>query len=501
MKNSKELKKIFIMLPIIMSVIMYFSFIVLFVKNFLINDFSLSLLDRFIEYNFRFYILCIGIFVYFLNINNPKFNKISSYILICSFIITFISSFVYFLYFFINSGSYSGVIFDVLYVIGFLLAIIYLSNILKKKRFNKFLILISTLFIILPDIKSEVVTFDLVIRILFVLSYTPYFYFFYSKKKNDNIFKFSINSFDIFKKFYSLIMLLSFVLLFFPAYGYDFGYGYSNYYNYFSVLLSFNVLIVLVSSLLFVLMNTKKIGFYFSILYPIELIMFSISYCVRDIGNCLNFIGFLNIALSILSVRFSYIILRSGDYKIKKTGYKVQISNIKKEGYEMQENGLIYEINGNMGRILKVYEDRCVLSTVAGIKSFALGGLTGATRGDKEFYYSDLTSVQFKNLGISSGYIQFEYAGSRSGNNFTSENSFLFSASIGTKKYGYLKEVMPTIYDYIHERVRMSKESHNETIIQQTSSADELLKFKKLLDDGIITQEEFDAKKKQLLNL
>ena len=40
------------------------------------------------------------------------------------------------------------------------------------------------------------------------------------------------------------------------------------------------------------------------------------------------------------------------------------------------------------------------------------------------------------------------------------------------------------------------------TIIQQsTSSAEELKKFKELLDMGIITQEEFDAKKKQLLGL
>ena len=37
--------------------------------------------------------------------------------------------------------------------------------------------------------------------------------------------------------------------------------------------------------------------------------------------------------------------------------------------------------------------------------------------------------------------------------------------------------------------------------IQQSSSADELKKFKDLLDTGVITQEEFDAKKKQLLGL
>lgn len=40
----------------------------------------------------------------------------------------------------------------------------------------------------------------------------------------------------------------------------------------------------------------------------------------------------------------------------------------------------------------------------------------------------------------------------------------------------------------------------NQTIIQQTS-ADELKKFKELLDMGAITQEEFDAKKKELLGL
>ena len=38
-------------------------------------------------------------------------------------------------------------------------------------------------------------------------------------------------------------------------------------------------------------------------------------------------------------------------------------------------------------------------------------------------------------------------------------------------------------------------------VVQQTSAADELKKFKELLDTGIITQEEFDAKKTQLLGL
>jgi predicted Zn-dependent peptidase len=40
---------------------------------------------------------------------------------------------------------------------------------------------------------------------------------------------------------------------------------------------------------------------------------------------------------------------------------------------------------------------------------------------------------------------------------------------------------------------------HNSTT--PASNADELKKFKELLDAGVITQEEFDAKKKQLLGL
>jgi len=37
-------------------------------------------------------------------------------------------------------------------------------------------------------------------------------------------------------------------------------------------------------------------------------------------------------------------------------------------------------------------------------------------------------------------------------------------------------------------------------IQQQTTPADELLKYKKLLDDGAITKEEYDAQKKKILN-
>ena len=43
--------------------------------------------------------------------------------------------------------------------------------------------------------------------------------------------------------------------------------------------------------------------------------------------------------------------------------------------------------------------------------------------------------------------------------------------------------------------------SNDAAKVATTSSADELKKFKELLDAGVITQEEFDSKKKQLLGL
>lgn len=161
-------------------------------------------------------------------------------------------------------------------------------------------------------------------------------------------------------------------------------------------------------------------------------------------------------------------------------------------------DNLIYEIDGNMGQILKVYEDKFIITIKKGLKSIMFGN---ALNGDKQFYYKDITSVQFKNLGITSGYIQFEYAGSHSGNNYTSENSFVFSASIGTAKHKKMKEEMPKIYEYLQSKVDEAKKNNNNSIISTVSPAEELKKFKDLLDSGVISQEEFEAKKKQILGL
>ena len=57
--------------------------------------------------------------------------------------------------------------------------------------------------------------------------------------------------------------------------------------------------------------------------------------------------------------------------------------------------------------------------------------------------------------------------------------------------------LMKKIYNYIMKKISECK--NNNVNIINTSNADEILKFKKLLDEGIISQEEFERKKQEIL--
>lgn len=73
----------------------------------------------------------------------------------------------------------------------------------------------------------------------------------------------------------------------------------------------------------------------------------------------------------------------------------------------------------------------------------------------------------------------------------------------GMIKFMYIKNAHE-IHTEINKVLLSRQESKPGTMIKQEiqqSSADELKKYKELLDIGVISQEEYDAKKKQLLNL
>lgn len=109
-----------------------------------------------------------------------------------------------------------------------------------------------------------------------------------------------------------------------------------------------------------------------------------------------------------------------------------------------------------------------------------VGAIAGATTGGKNHQYVDKLGVT---ISLRNGNTLDIY--------FVKSKSFAFAANLLQKDFidlcGFLDSII----------------SQNQSITHHEpfSSADEIAKFKKLLDDGTITQEEFDAKKKQLLGL
>jgi len=78
------------------------------------------------------------------------------------------------------------------------------------------------------------------------------------------------------------------------------------------------------------------------------------------------------------------------------------------------------------------------------------------------------------------------------------------ATSSGITKFsliGNYEEIGRILSQLINERQRDTVTNTATTATAQSSTMDDLVKLKALLDQGIITQEEFDAKKKQLLGL
>ena len=82
-------------------------------------------------------------------------------------------------------------------------------------------------------------------------------------------------------------------------------------------------------------------------------------------------------------------------------------------------------------------------------------------------------------------------------------STLIFSTSSGKIPFGiYTLEKLEELHQVVSQQIANRQNSKDSvTVVNNTSNADELKKYKDLLDAGILTQEEFDAKKKQLLGL
>ena len=126
-----------------------------------------------------------------------------------------------------------------------------------------------------------------------------------------------------------------------------------------------------------------------------------------------------------------------------------------------------------------------------------MGFITQGFKGDKEILISQISSVQYKPAGnFTRGYIQFAFIGgqeSKSGliGSVQDENSVLFD-----KKH-------QSAFDELKKRIDDIRDAGEVPVVEPvaTSGADELEKFASLHQRGILTDAEFDAKKREILGL
>ncbi|MCE5322106.1 DUF4429 domain-containing protein [bacterium] len=126
-----------------------------------------------------------------------------------------------------------------------------------------------------------------------------------------------------------------------------------------------------------------------------------------------------------------------------------------------------------------------------------LGFLTNGLDGNKIIYINQLSAIQFRKPGtLTNGYIQFVFQGSQESkagilNATHDENTVMFSQT----QLPDFEELRA----FVDGKLRQKFSS--DTAPSKPSEADELVKFASLRDQGIITEAEFQAKKKQLLGL
>lgn len=155
-------------------------------------------------------------------------------------------------------------------------------------------------------------------------------------------------------------------------------------------------------------------------------------------------------------------------------------------GYPQQEAFMTREFKGYNGTF--ILTDTGV-TIKRGVKGFLFGG--GHLRGDKTIPYSSIVAVQLKKAGLTAGYIQLTLKGGSEAKGglleSTKDENTIHYYSKSNKDFEECKALIEE---------RLGDNGH-----KSYSSFDELEKLAELRDKGILTSAEFEAKKRQMLNL
>ena len=152
------------------------------------------------------------------------------------------------------------------------------------------------------------------------------------------------------------------------------------------------------------------------------------------------------------------------------------------------EDKVLLEAKGLNGQ-LQLFENK-IRITRKGFTAFTTHGL----KGDKEIFISQISSIQLKKVSLlTNGYIQFTFVGGQE------TKGGIFDAAQDENTIMFNKKQEPTfikIKEAIEEKIASLNKS-----TAKSSELDELEKLAELKEKGIITEEEFNAKKKQILGL
>jgi hypothetical protein len=117
--------------------------------------------------------------------------------------------------------------------------------------------------------------------------------------------------------------------------------------------------------------------------------------------------------------------------------------------------------------------------------------------GDAKIPVDKISYIQMKKPSLTNGYVNFVMPGSSEVKNIEEAGKDQNCVILNPGQY---KKFLP-LKDEIESKMNSASKAAPNVTVQAASGADEILKLKQLLDAGILTQEEFDKKKAQLLGI
>ncbi|RQW65991.1 DUF4429 domain-containing protein [Listeria sp. SHR_NRA_18] len=180
---------------------------------------------------------------------------------------------------------------------------------------------------------------------------------------------------------------------------------------------------------------------------------------------------------------------RSQDLKLKGKKKKQILAEEHQRNQQIKNNQFLFE---KPAKTQVIIDEHFIRITRKG----AMNKINVGSSGEKAIKISNINSVQLKEPGMTSGYIQFTLSGNSNSQGILDavkdENSIIFLKE-DSDKANIIKNIIEQ---------RITKDSASVLINQQTlSPAEELRKYKELFDEGVLTEEEFIHKKKQILDM